>query len=327
MKIRCSNCGANLKFVPSIQKIICEHCGGKIDVEDFKYNDDFYEDCEEYTCKSCGADLLTFEKTGVVRCIYCGGKEFVKGKVNKEYILQGIIPFKVDKKQFIKIYEEYLRKLPDVDKKFKKKIPEAKVTNLYIPYSFANNFFRKQYSEELNELLEEIVPFDFKELKDMNPIYLDDCLAETIKTKKEENDIKTKDGSFFWVPIFMAEIEYENKKYYIVMNGQTCETVGGGYVKLKRKYKIGIFMLSVFLSIIIMDLAIIGRLILLSGKNIIMLLFFVICCIPMISLGVFSIIACYNIVEKQEKETDQINKLRKIHINSKEAKNILNTIS
>lgn len=226
MKISCKMCGANLKFVPSIQKACCEHCGNVHKIKEIEYDDSIYDECEQYTCSSCGAELLSFGKTGVVSCVYCGGKEFVKGKANKEYILQGIFPFKVDRNQFIKSYEEYFKTLSDVDEEFRKKVKEANVTSLYLPYSFANNFFRKQYSKELNDLLEEIIPFDFKELKNMNPIYFDNCLAEIVKTKKEENDIKTNAPDFYWVPIWLAEIEFESRIYYIVMNGQTWELAG-----------------------------------------------------------------------------------------------------
>ena len=27
MKISCEKCGANLKYIPSMQKVCCEHCG------------------------------------------------------------------------------------------------------------------------------------------------------------------------------------------------------------------------------------------------------------------------------------------------------------
>ena len=56
--------------------------------------------------------------------MYCGGKGFVKGKANKEYILQGVFPFKMDREQFIKSYEEYFKTLFDVDEELRKKAKE-----------------------------------------------------------------------------------------------------------------------------------------------------------------------------------------------------------
>lgn len=94
----------------------------------------------------------------------------------------------------------------------------------------------------------------------MNPIYLDYCFAEIVKTKKEDNDIKTDDPSFYWVPIWLAEIELENKIYYIVMNGQTwemagvLETTGETIRKQKKEFYIrrAIKFTGILLSIVIL---------------------------------------------------------------------------
>ncbi|MBO5143367.1 MAG: hypothetical protein J6C46_10350 [Clostridia bacterium] len=226
MKISCKKCGANIKFVPSIQKACCEHCGSMFVPEELEFDEKIFDEGEKYICSSCGAELLSFDKTGIINCLYCGGKEFVKGNVNKEYILEGIFPFKVDRDEFIQCYEEYFNSINGIDQKFLDRVKQADVKSMYLPYSFANSFYRKQHVREFNKLLEEIIPFNFKELKKMNPIYLDNSLAEIIHTKKEENDIKTKDPTFYWVPVWYAEIEYESIKYYIVMNGQTMEMAG-----------------------------------------------------------------------------------------------------
>ena len=98
--------------------------------------------------------------------------------LNKEYILEGIFPFKVDRDEFIQCYEEYFNSINGIDQKFLDRVKQADVKSMYLPYSFANSFYRKQHVREFNKLLEEIIPFNFKELKKMNPIYLDNSLAE-----------------------------------------------------------------------------------------------------------------------------------------------------
>lgn len=177
MKISCKMCGANLKYISSIQKVCCEHCGNSFEPNEIEYDDSVYNELKQYMCSSCGAELVSTGKTGIIKCIYCGGKEFVNGETNKDYILDGVIPFKIDKEEFIKSYENQLKHTLDVEESFRDKIKETKIIGFYLPYSFANNFFRKPYSELLNELLEEIIPYNFKELKNMNPVYLDDFIA------------------------------------------------------------------------------------------------------------------------------------------------------
>lgn len=218
MKISCEKCGANLKYIPSMQKVCCEHCGSAFMPEEIIYENDGYEGLNECVCSSCGATLVANGKTGIIKCIYCGGKEFVNGKVNKEYILDGIIPFEIDKEEFIKDCKKHLKELGNVESGFIDKIGETTTIGFYLPYSFANNFYRKQYKEIFNDLLEKILPYNFKDLRKMNPVYLDDFVTEIVKTKKEENDIKTNDPSFFWVPVWSANIEYMGEEYYIVMN-------------------------------------------------------------------------------------------------------------
>lgn len=227
MKISCKTCGANLEYVPSIQKAHCEHCGNYFNLSEIRFDDSIYEELEQYTCSSCGAELISDGKTGIVKCIYCGGKEFVRGKTNKDYVLNGIFPFEIDKEEFVKCYKDYCENhIEDIKIEFKNELKNAKIIGYYLPYSFANNFYEKQYSRILNELLEEIIPYNFKKLKQMNPLYLDGFIAEIIKTKKEENDIKTSDPTFFWVPVWISYIEYNGDDYYIVMNGQTGEMAG-----------------------------------------------------------------------------------------------------
>ena len=53
--------------------------------------------------------------------------------------------------------EGYVAKRLVVDK-----IEEAITIGFYLPYSFANSFYRKQYRKEFNELLEKILPYNFK---------------------------------------------------------------------------------------------------------------------------------------------------------------------
>lgn len=255
MKIACKMCGANLKYVPKTQNAYCEHCGNYFEINEIEFEPKKHDDIDEYTCSSCGAKLIATGKTEIINCLYCGGKEFINAKISNEYIMDGIIPFKLDKAYFIKSYEDYLKTVKDIDLAFYNKLKDARITGFYLPYSFANQFYRKQYPKILNELFEKITPYDFKELKKMNPIYLDAFVAETIKTKKNENDIKTDDVNFFWVPVWIAYLEYKNEKYYIVMNGQTGEMAGvykdnetEGRKKLKQV--INIIRLCILLIII-----------------------------------------------------------------------------
>lgn len=222
MKLECKTCGANLKYVPSAQKAYCEHCGNYFDVREIEYNPEEYDDFEEYTCSSCGATLLTTGKTEIVQCLYCGGKEFVDTRCDRGYDLYGIIPFKIDEEEFRNRLEKYLDEyVATQNLNFVNTLRSSEVLGCYLPYSFLNMFFAKQYPIKLNAVLEKILPYNFSELKKFHPIYLDSFVAETIKVKAYGNDMRKRKSSFFWVPVWIAYAEYEGKGYYAVMNGKT----------------------------------------------------------------------------------------------------------
>ena len=222
MKLECKTCGANLKYVPSAQKAYCEHCGNYFDVREIEYNPEEYDDFEEYTCSSCGATLLTTGKTEIVQCLYCGGKEFVDTRCDRGYDLYGIIPFKIDEEEFRNRLEKYLDEyVATQNLNFANTLRSSEVLGCYLPYSFLNMFFAKQYPIKLNAVLEKILPYNFSELKKFHPIYLDSFVAETIKVKAYGNDMRKRKSSFIWVPVWIAYAEYEGKGYYAVMNGKT----------------------------------------------------------------------------------------------------------
>ena len=304
MKIACKKCGADLKYVPKTQNVYCEYCGNYFDIDEIEFDPNKYDDIDEYTCSSCGAKLITTGKPEIITCLYCGGKEFVNAKINNEYIMTGIIPFKLDKAYFIKSYENYLKTVRDIDLAFYSKLKDARITGFYLPYSFSNQFYRKQYSKILNDLLEKIAPYNFKNLKEMNPIYLDTFVAETIKIKKSENDIVTDDVSFFWVPAWIAYLEYEKDKYYIVMNGQTGEMAGvyknneTESKKLKQVIDI-IELLYIFFITLFQPISAITFFILYEGSN--YLRWFVLICSFVIS-AITNVKLCSNKLTKKEQE-------------------------
>ena len=227
MRIRCPNCSANLSFKAREQKVYCEYCNSSFEIEDLEFNEnEMTKEYTKHTCDSCGAELISTEKFGVIRCTYCGGKKFVKGIANKEYILEGIIPFKLDKEQFAENCIDILEDLLKIKLTKEKFCEKADIKGIYVPFSFKEQFFENQNDREINRFIEKLLPYDFKKIKKMNPLYLDDFLAEGVKQKFEQDIFKKSKPYFYWVPIWTAEIEYDGNMALIVMNGETWETAG-----------------------------------------------------------------------------------------------------
>ena len=71
MKLKCPNCGYNLKYRISNQDAFCESCNSSINIDELNYD---INCLEEYSCESCGATVKSIEKNMVIECNYCGSK-------------------------------------------------------------------------------------------------------------------------------------------------------------------------------------------------------------------------------------------------------------
>ena len=110
-----------------------------------------------------------------------------------------------------------------------------------------------------NQLMDAIEPFDYNELKEYNPAYMAGFMAEQMDEDKEEmstraktratagmrerakaaftgfsgvktiseNDvIKEHETSYTMLPVWLLNVNHENKKYTFAVNGQTGKVVG-----------------------------------------------------------------------------------------------------
>ena len=126
---------------------------------------------------------------------------------------------------------------------------------LYFPFSFEKQFFaenkeqvKKNYNEYVHkteqlrldtinkDMLFEILPYDFKNAKDIHPAYFD--IADGIAVKQEKNMGLLKEGenNYYFVPVFILSYY---KSYFnnaiIFMNGENGEMCGR-YSHYKENY-------------------------------------------------------------------------------------------
>ena len=105
---KCPACGAPLRFDPASGKSVCDWCGTSYEIPNEA--DDIPEgqqgaaqtDTDElpiYNCRSCGAEIVTDAVSASVTCPYCGNNIVLTEKVSGGLRPDGIIPFRIDKKQ------------------------------------------------------------------------------------------------------------------------------------------------------------------------------------------------------------------------------------
>ncbi len=155
---KCPCCGAPLFFSEAEGNLKCDSCGNHFSPEtmeqlsdaehgsgsESRYSWDSFEPREfdeaetenlaSYTCPSCGADITGDSTMGSTVCPYCGNATIVKGKFEGSLRPDFIIPFKIDKKRAVEIFEADALKRPFLPKEFKDRKKITEMTGIYVPF-------------------------------------------------------------------------------------------------------------------------------------------------------------------------------------------------
>ena len=141
---KCAGCGANMRYEPSAQKLVCDHCGSEVDIAaDTNVTERDFSELEEHRWAEAGL------KT--VRCDNCGATETVKGDeiatvcpfcssplVLEEHCFDGVkpdslIPFSLDRQKGLEACKKWLKKRFFAPSKFKKNINVNTIRGVYYP--------------------------------------------------------------------------------------------------------------------------------------------------------------------------------------------------
>lgn len=151
---KCPNCGGGLVFDPESGNYVCEYCFSKFSQEDLDSKEETAKKTEEeqpvseeqtqsekngqtaveYRCPSCGAEIITDETTAATFCFYCHNPIVLAGKLEGEYLPDGIIPFKITKEEAVSKFQEWIQKKKFIPKGFYSKRQIEKMSGVYFPY-------------------------------------------------------------------------------------------------------------------------------------------------------------------------------------------------
>lgn len=152
VSFKCPSCGSPLKYSAEKRRFSCEYCGGDFDFEtvqnadvnadtefdwgDYKENvpNETLEGTVSYVCKSCGAEIVTDATTAASLCPYCGSTIVMEENVSGMIKPNGIIPFRVDKKQLKDIVANYCRGHRLLPKNFITEQRIEKIQGMYVPF-------------------------------------------------------------------------------------------------------------------------------------------------------------------------------------------------
>ncbi|MCR5604675.1 MAG: hypothetical protein K6G27_13380 [Lachnospiraceae bacterium] len=160
--IACPNCGANLKFNPKTQTMLCDFCASEFDPKLFGLDKDAEEQTipqqeygdgseqeetagEDYatdtyqvtifTCPQCGGELLSVdENTAAAFCSFCGASTILSSRISRDRRPEYIIPFSKTKEDCKEAYLKLVRKALFLPKEYKSAEYIDGFRGIYMPY-------------------------------------------------------------------------------------------------------------------------------------------------------------------------------------------------
>ncbi len=158
----CPACGANIKFNPGAQSMVCPYCDNKIDIE--KEMDDIKEHCftsalanppEDWGtekkvihCDGCGADTILDANIASQFCPFCGSSHIVQDNKNSGIAPETLIPFKVSKKDAEQSFLKWLTKRYFAPKALKHQYISHRLEGVYVPFWTYDSQTYSQYTAQ-----------------------------------------------------------------------------------------------------------------------------------------------------------------------------------
>ncbi len=148
---KCPNCGGDLRFNPEMQNFKCEYClsefsrdhmekdvaqqtGEAISTDELQAPEELESSAVFYSCPSCGAEIVTDETTAATFCYYCHNPVVLSGRMEGKYHPDGVLPFTIDRKKAMEIFDQWIGKKKYIPKAFYSPEQVEKLTGVYFPY-------------------------------------------------------------------------------------------------------------------------------------------------------------------------------------------------
>lgn len=142
---KCPACGAPLRFDPASGKSVCDWCGASYEIPDeaeetlsgsegAEAAESSAEEICVYNCLSCGAEIVTSGVSASVTCPYCGNNIILTEKVSGGLRPDGIIPFRIDKKELPAAVQRFYKDRKLLPRHFFSESNIEDLCGVYIPF-------------------------------------------------------------------------------------------------------------------------------------------------------------------------------------------------
>lgn len=144
----CSNCGGIMEFDVKSQKLKCPNCDTEVNIVNDKnkivehnFNKRVAQtisvaekQSSTMQCKGCGAKVEVSKDCTATECPYCGSKYVLAEKQEESIVPDGVVPFKVDKREVKEKFSKWITKKWLAPAKLKNLYERGKIQGIYIPY-------------------------------------------------------------------------------------------------------------------------------------------------------------------------------------------------
>lgn len=203
---QCPACGGPLHFASAEQKLVCDYCDSRFEVEEVEalYRerqdkadakadaaaaapkpaaDDAVQELAQnagYICSSCGAELVSDGTVAVTTCPYCGNSAVAPGQLSGDFSPDLVIPFKLGRDDVTAALKEHYKGKILLPKSFVTGNHIDEVQGVYVPFWL--------YGARVDA----IEPFDYDALRPFSVAYMPGYIAnrydedcETCKARAE----------------------------------------------------------------------------------------------------------------------------------------------
>lgn len=135
---KCPDCGGDMAFDAESEKLSCESCGRKDDIEGFprEFISNVFAENEavEYHCKNCGAVILTDTDTTATTCSFCGAGVVLADRLSGNMAPSKVIPFTISKEKAMKAFKAWCKNGLLTPKGFMTADRVKSITGIYVPF-------------------------------------------------------------------------------------------------------------------------------------------------------------------------------------------------
>ena len=144
----CNNCGGIMEFDVKSQTLKCPNCATEVNIVDDKRKivEHHFDQrvaksipatekkSSTMQCKGCGAKVEVSADCTATECPYCGSKYVLAGKQEEAILPDGVLPFKIEKKDVKVRFSTWLSKRWLAPSKLKNLYERDKIQGIYLPY-------------------------------------------------------------------------------------------------------------------------------------------------------------------------------------------------